>query len=75
MFFILLIFFREIFGLDANHGIFVANKFGMEGLDGDFGLIQPRFNASCDEDSLNSALECEGGFGITVDTLLNFLAR
>ena len=69
MFFIFLIFFRNIFGLDANHGIFVANKFGMEILDEDFGLIQPRFNASCDEDSLNSALECEEGFEITVSRL------
>ena len=79
MFFILLIFFREIFGLDANNGLFVSNRFGMEingmelVMDQDFGLSQPRFNASCDEDSLNSALECEAGFEISFALKQNFL--
>ena len=63
MFFIFLIFFREIFGLNENHGIFVSNILGgmKSSDDGKFGLAQPRFNTSCDESSMNAALECEGG--------------
>ena len=69
MFFILLIFFREIVGLNANHGMFVPNILGeMDVLD--FGFIQPRFNDSCDKDSLNAALECEAGFIFSVPTCI-----
>ena len=63
MIFIFLIFFREIFGLNANHRIFVPDlQDGMETQGNNFALIQPRFNASCDEGSLDAAMECEAWF-------------
>ena len=77
MIFIFLIFFREIFGqnrLNANSGIYTPDIFGgMEVLEENFGSVQPRFgsvqprfNASCDEWSLNAALECEAEFAISL---------
>ena len=70
MIFIFLIFFREIFGqnrLNANSGIYTPNIFGgMEVSEENFGSVQPRFNASCDEWSLNAALECEAEFAISL---------
>ena len=65
MIFIFFIFFRDIFGLNANHEMFVPDILdAMEISDDNLGLIQPRFNASCDEESLDAAMECEARFRI-----------
>ena len=74
MIFIFLFFFRELFGLNANHPTFVPDILnGMETLENNFGLIQPRFNASCDEESLEAAMECEARFRIFRSNSLFFL--
>ena len=63
MIFIFLLLFREIFGLNDNQRIFLLDLLdGMETMDDNLGAIQPRFNATCDETSLDAAIECEAKF-------------
>ena len=73
------IFFQEIFGqnrLNANPGminpdILDGMKFSEKSLDS----IQPRFNASCDEWSLNAAKKCEAGFAIISNYSRGYLPK
>ena len=55
---LILIFLGNVFGQSYNIGLHVPNTFDQQF---DYGkpVIEPRFNSTCDEESLHAALLCE----------------